>query len=113
MGGYGTSRSGRIIAQGQLAVGSTTVQFSATAVPCALVWVGAPSANHTKGSQNTGRILVGKATLGEGGNAGGGRPIETTDYAGFLIPVNDLSHLWATGFNANDVVEYQAYGDPA
>lgn len=108
-GGYGVSRSGRIVAQGQLAVGNATVQFSATAVGCALVWVGAPSANHTKGSQNTGRILIGKES---GGNAGGGRPLETTDYAGFLIPVNDLSHLYATGFNANDVVEYQAYGDP-
>lgn len=105
MGASGVSAAGRIVAQGELAVGAATVQFSDTSVPCSQVWVGAPTSNHTVGAANTGRILIGNAS---GGNASGGRPVETDDYKGFLILVDDLSKLYATGFNAGDVIEYQA-----
>lgn len=101
----GVAATGKIVAQGELAVGNATVQFSATSVPCRQVWVGAPTSNHTAGEANTGRILVGKTS---GGNASGGRPVETDDYKGFLILVDDLKGLYATGFNSGDVLEYQA-----
>lgn len=101
----GVSRSGSIVAQGQLAVGNATVPFSATSVPCSAVWIGAPTASHTVGEVNTGIILVGGNATS---NASGGRPVLTDDHKGVLILVDDLSKLHATGTNAGDVLEYQA-----
>jgi hypothetical protein len=107
--GNKVSLASRIVAQGELAVGSGTVPFSATlSVPCSRVWVGAPSAKHTKGSANTTPILIGKNTTST--NASGGQFLDTTNNVGFFIPIDDLLNLGATGFTAGDVVEYIAYG---
>lgn len=103
----GLSTSCHVISQGEKAVGAANVQLTATSTPCAFVWVGAPTANHTKGGANTGRILIGtNATT----NASGGMPLETTDLDGFIIMIDDASKLYFHGFNANDVVEYQVFG---
>lgn len=107
--GRGVAASGQIVAQGERTVGAATVQLSATSYPCHAVWVGAPTAVHTKGSANTGNILIGKES---GGNASGGQTLTNDNYLGFLIPVSDASLLYLTGFNANDAVEWQALGSP-
>lgn len=107
--GKGLAVSGQIVAQGERAVGNATVPLSATSVPCHCVWVGAPSTSHTKGGPNTGSILIGKES---GGNASGGQVLENDNFLGFVIPICDASLLYLTGFNANDVVEWQAWGSP-
>ena len=107
VGPKGISGSYGIIAQGELAVGASNVQLSASSVPCALVWIGAPSANHTGGS-NTGDILVGKDATTQ---VLGGITVANTNVQGFFIPIKDANLLYAKGFNAGDVLEYQIWGN--
>ena len=95
-----------IISQGELAVGATTVRLTSTQTLCSRVWIGAPTANHTKGSANTGRILAGSSSTS---NASGGMTLESANSAGFYVHVADASKLYFTGFNAGDVVEYQIW----
>lgn len=103
----GLAGSYGVLSQGELAVGNANVQLTATSTPCAMVWVGAPTSDHTGGA-NTGRILVGTNASTQ---VLGGIPIETTDYKGFFIPIKDASQLYFEGFNAGDVVEYQIWGN--
>lgn len=97
------SLAGRIIAQGEKAVGAATVQLIANSTACSRVWLGAPTAKHQKGAVNTTIVLV-------GGSAAGGIPLDPTNAAGFWFPVTDASMLYFTGFTAGDVVEYLIVG---
>lgn len=94
------------VTQGEKTVGATTVQLVSSETPCMGVWIGAPTTNHTKTAANTGNILVG---FNSGGNESGGRTLANDDYTGMLILASDASKIYLTGFNANDVVEYQIY----
>ena len=93
--------------QGSLAVGSNTARITTSSLPCSRLWVGAPTANHSAGT-NTGRILVGTASGTN--NAVGGIPVEADNYAGLFIPCLDASKIYFLGFNAGDCVEYQVFG---
>lgn len=97
---------GHLLAQGEKTVGSGTVQLTTTIKQCSRIWFGAPTANHTKGAANTGRILIG---ITAAGNASGGVPLETNNLTGFYLHINDASKVYLTGFNAGDVVEYQIW----
>ena len=96
--------AGPIKSQGELSVGDGTEQFPD--LPCSRVWVGAPTGDHTKAASNSGRILIGGES---GGNESGGVPLETDNVEGLTFLVTNANQLYATGFNAGDVVEYMVF----
>jgi len=99
----GVSRSYRILDAGEKVVGNATVALQASTYPCGLVWVGAPTPDHAKGAENTGRILIGDASAQV-------QTLDTTDSGGRYIPISDAATLFLTGFNAGDAVEYIIWG---
>ena len=104
----GLASSYSILSQGELAVGAANVQLTATPTPCGLVWIGAPTANHTVGEANTTDVLIGQDDTSQ---ASGGITLAATNVLGFFIPINDASKLYLEGFTAGDVVEYQIWGN--
>ena len=110
---YGSSA---IVAQGQKTVGDTSggggagapVALVSVPTPCSKVWIGAPTASHTKGGTNTGNILIGNAathTLMKSG----AMCLKNSDYAGITLLVTDASTIKLAGFNADDAVEYMIF----
>jgi hypothetical protein len=91
--------------QGELAVGTNTTRIKTSTYECSRIWVGAPTANHTGGT-NSGNILVGNNATS---NAAGGIALEADNYLGFYVHCIDASEIYFTGFNAGDVVEYQIF----
>jgi hypothetical protein len=106
-GAMSVSFAGSIVGQGEKTVGSGTVQLTATSTPCSRVWIGAPTARHTKAGTNTTPVLVGGSSTS---NASGGIPLATDNAAGFWLPVSDASAVYLTGFTAGDAVEYLIVG---
>jgi hypothetical protein len=104
----GLASSYDVISKGELAVGAAVVRLTATPTPCALVWIGAPTANHTVGELNTTPILIGDSASS---NAAGGMTLEASNHLGFFLPINDASKIYLQGFTAGDVIEYQIWGN--
>ena len=91
--------------QGSKAVGSATVQLTASSTPCDYVRICAPTANHTAGA-NTGHILIGTNSTS---NITGGIGLANSNYVGVDYPVRDANLVYLTGFNAGDCVEFQVF----
>ena len=104
----GVAISPNTIAQGELVVGSATVQLSSTSIPCSYVLLSAPTANSTVAALNTGDLKVGGQSV-TANNISGGMTLAIADSKGFIFPVNDANKVYITGFNAGDVVEYMIF----
>lgn len=87
-------------------VGNATVQLFPTSQRVTKVVVSAPTGSHTDGA-NTGVILVG---MNETSNIDAGIAVVADNYTGVTIYIDDVSKLYATGFNAGDTLLVHCYG---
>lgn len=99
----GVARSYGILEVGELVVGIATTRIKTASFPCALIWVGAPTAQHVAAAANTTPILIGNVTAQT-------MTLDPADTSGFHLPLRDAADVYFTGFTAGDVVEYIIFG---
>ncbi|MCC5829070.1 MAG: hypothetical protein JJU36_06435 [Phycisphaeraceae bacterium] len=87
--------SSRIIVQQVLDIpAQTTLPLVTSMLPCALIWIGAPTGTDGQAAMNVGNLYLGSKP--DASNIAAGQPLMPANHEGWLLPVADAGAVYVS-----------------